>query len=168
MEDSDVLKEYRMISAYRRHKNLKDILVHTALNRDRQKKEALQVAQVDFIRLPFIFNPHSKTGINILQAFKPITKNAIYTIRCKACQKLYIGETKNKVILRIKQHIYKMRNGRGTSVLYEHFKIHGPHNIQGAGLESNQNWTTAQRRAAERKWIHRLKTITPNGLNEKY
>lgn len=64
--------------------------------------------------------------------------------------------------------MYIMNSGNGTSVLYMYFKLHGPHNLQSLGLESNYNWTTARRRATERKWIHLLKTIDPTGLNEKY
>lgn len=54
-----------------------------------------------------------------------------------------------------------MNSRNGTSVLYEHFKLHGQHNVQSKGLESNLNRTTVQRRAAERKWIYLLKTIEP-------
>lgn len=44
-----------------------------------------------------------------------------------------------------------MNSGNGTSVLYAHFKLHGQHNVQSTGLESNRDWTTVQRQAAERK-----------------
>lgn len=164
----DSLRECRLISAHRRNKNLKDILIHSDLNKNERREEALRGSAVAFISLPHIFNPHGQTGINPWQALKPTTSNAVYAIRCRACHRLYVGETKNKIEDRIKQHFYKINNGSGTSVLYTHFKLHGQHNVQSMGLESNRNWTTGQRRAAERKWIHLLKTIDPSGLNEKY
>ena len=134
----------RMISAYRRNKNLKDYLVHTSFN-PKPKKEALQAADINFINLPFLFNSHSRAGVRLWQALKPTTSNTIYVIRCRACHKLYIGETKNSIILRIKQHKYIMERGNGTTVLYSHFKLHGPQNIQSLGLESNREWSTARR-----------------------
>ena len=35
-----------------------------------------------------------------------------------------------------------------------------------AGLENKTGWLTARRLAAERRWITKLKTQVPNGLNE--
>ena len=138
------------------------------MNQNTCTEEVLRGSAVGFISLPHIFNPYAQIGVNLWQALKPTTKNAVYAIRCKACHKLYVGETRNALNDRIKQHFIKMNNGSGTSVLYAHFKLHGQHNVQSMGLESSKYWTTGQRRAAERKWIHLLKTIDPTGLNEKY
>jgi len=41
-----------VISAFRRNKNLKDILVHTDLNKKETGREALRVSGIGFIRLP--------------------------------------------------------------------------------------------------------------------
>ena len=164
----DVLRNCRMISAYRRNKNLKDILIHTNLNKNNDPREALRGSDVGFMSLPHIFNPYSRVGFNPGQALQHTTINVVYAIRCRAGHKLYVGETRNALYLRIKQHQYVLNKGDGTTVLYAHFKLHGSENVQSMGLESNKAWTTAQRRAAERKWIHLLKTIDPTGLNEKY
>ncbi|KAF3834512.1 hypothetical protein F7725_027070 [Dissostichus mawsoni] len=152
--DCDALRGCRLISAYRRNKNLKDLLVHTKL-----KDNSVRAREAPRM---------SELGANLGRALRPTTKNAVYAVRCRACHKLYVGETRHEISLRIKQHLYRINNGYGTSVLYLHFKLHGPENLQSLGLESSGSWTTAQRQAAERRWIHRLKTIDPTGLNEKY
>jgi len=41
-----------MISALRRNKNLKDILVHTKLNTDRTRKEALRGSEIGLVPSP--------------------------------------------------------------------------------------------------------------------
>ena len=167
-EHCAALEDSQVISAFRRNKNLKDILVHTALNKRGTRKEALRGSEIGFIRLPHIFNPLSKIGFNVEQVLLPTASNVIYAVRCGACHKLYVGETGNQLQLRIKQHFYMINSGNGTSVLYAHFKLHGSHVLQSVGLEGNGRWTTAQRQAAERRWIRRLGTIDPHGLNEKY
>ncbi|TNN54596.1 hypothetical protein EYF80_035226 [Liparis tanakae] len=67
------------------------------------------------------------------------------------CRKLYVGETGNQLQLRVRQHLYMITSGKGTSVLYVHFKLHGPHSLQSLGLEGNRQWTRTQRQAAERR-----------------
>ncbi|KAF3858705.1 hypothetical protein F7725_011906 [Dissostichus mawsoni] len=141
--DCDVLRGCRLISAYRRNKNLKYLLVHTKLK-------------------------DNSLGANLGRALQPTTKNAVHAVRCRACHKLYVGETLHEISLRIKQHLYRINSGYGTSVLFLHFKLHGTENLQSLGLESSGSWITAQRRAAERRWIYCFKTIDPTGLNEKY
>ncbi|TNN87984.1 hypothetical protein EYF80_001948 [Liparis tanakae] len=139
----------RVISAFRRNKNLKDILVHTDLNKKETRKEALRVSGIGFIRLPHIFNPQSKIGFNVDQVLLPTASNVIYAVRCRTCRKLYVGETGNQLQLRVRQHLYMITSGKGTSVLYVHFKLHGPHSLQ--SLEGNRQWTRTQRQAAERR-----------------
>ncbi|KAI9541798.1 hypothetical protein NQZ68_027168 [Dissostichus eleginoides] len=118
--DCDALRPCRLISAYRRNKNLQDLLVQTNLNKSTKTREAPRVSEVDFIRLLHVFNPFSREGSNIRQVLTPNTKNAIYAIRCKACHRLYVGEMRNEI----------SRTGTGTSVSYNHFKLHGLQNVQ--------------------------------------
>ena len=161
-----MLRQCRLISAYRRNKNLKDLLVHTNFNKKTPNREAPRVSEVGLIRLPHIFNPFSRAGANLGQALTPNTKNAVHAVSCRACHRLYVGETQNEISLRIK-HIYKTNSSDDTSILYAHFKLHGADKVQSLGLESNRD-CTVQRQAGERRWIHLLKTIDPNGLNERY
>ncbi|TNN45617.1 hypothetical protein EYF80_044185 [Liparis tanakae] len=130
----------RVISAFRRNKNLKGILVHTDLNKKETGKEALRLSGIGFIRLPHIFNPQSRIGFNVDQVLLPTASNVIYAVRYRTCRKLYVGETGNQLQLRIRQHLYMITSGKGTSVLYVHFKLHGPHGLQSLGLESNRQW----------------------------
>ncbi|KAF3844514.1 hypothetical protein F7725_007677, partial [Dissostichus mawsoni] len=67
--DCDTLRECRLISAYRRNKNLKDLLVHTKLKDNRVRaREAPRISDVGLIRLLHIFYPFSKLGANLGRA----------------------------------------------------------------------------------------------------
>jgi len=79
------------------------------------------------------------------QVLLPAASNVIYAVRCRTCRKLYVGETGNQLQLRIRQYLYMINSGKGTSVLYVHFKLHGPHALQSLGLEGNRQWSRAQR-----------------------
>ncbi|KAF3860809.1 hypothetical protein F7725_001064 [Dissostichus mawsoni] len=91
--DSDALRQCQLISAFRRNKDLKDLLVHTNFNKKTPNREAPRVSKVGFIRLPHICNPFSRAGANLGQALTPNTKNAVYAVRCRACQRLCGGDT---------------------------------------------------------------------------
>ena len=89
-------------------------------------------------------------------------------IKCKICEILYVGQTKNTLAQRLKQHLYIIGRRHKSTHLYLHFQAHGVENLQIAGLESVGTWSTAQRLTAESRWIKKLGTTLPNGLNENY
>ena len=164
-ETLEDLGSFKLISAYRRNKNLKDKLVHSSLNK---KPKVSLTEQEHFHQDVYVGNRHSGRGVPIRKNINFKTYNVVYAIRCSSCQKLYIGESKYSMEIRFKQHRYQVRRGNKETVLYRHFALHGVSNMGIEGLESQKEWTKTQRQKAERTWIHLLRTIDPLGLNEKY
>ncbi|MGL5801829.1 MAG: GIY-YIG nuclease family protein, partial [Cetobacterium sp.] len=162
-ECSVKLAKFKSIMAYRKNKNLRDILVHAEIkNNDKYKREQTYLLQTKFLK-----NNYSGRGTPVEQVLDLDTDNVVYAIRCKECQKLYIGETKNKLVYRLRQHLYYIRQNKKGSILYDHFREHGCEKLQIQGVESKLEWTTQQRRKVERRWIKTLETLEPVGLNER-
>ena len=80
------LAPFKIIMAYRRNRNLKDLLVHTALN-----KTIRTVIDPYFTILKYISN--RRTGAPIWQTFSLFSCNVVYAIQCKHCKAIYVGET---------------------------------------------------------------------------
>ncbi|CAN9493189.1 unnamed protein product [Ophioblennius macclurei] len=162
-EVCEPLQNFKMITAYRRNRNLRDILVHSqfkALNRARMPTDARKAP-------PYLHNAHTGEGLPTKTNWSTTEANLIYVIECGHCNKLYIGETGNTIRVRMTQHYYLIRTKKGVSLLHKHFQEVGAHFINYRVVEQNHNWSTAQRRHQERTWIQRLRTISPLGLNEK-
>ena len=159
---SGLLEENKIISAYRRNKNLGDYLVHSKLKQTglpvKRKPEYFQERQT-------ITNRTTKAVHGITQKIQANTRNCVYIITCKTCGLQYVGETMNTIADRLNQHRYYINNGNKTSVIIQHFRIHGLQAMSVAGLEHNENWTQGQRRFAETQWISKLDTQFPGGLN---
>ena len=92
--------------------------------------------------------------------------NVVYAIQCKQCRIIYVGETGATIKQRLYQHVYHIQKGTNQKRLYIHFIHHHITNFSLSGLEINAGWSLAQRRAAERRWIFRLSSTAPLGLNE--
>lgn len=65
----------------------------------------------------------------------------------------YVGETQGSLKDRIAQHC-RIVGSSGSTVLYRHFIQHGKEHLQYRGLEINADWSRAQRKMAERRWIN--------------
>ena len=118
------------------------------------------------------------------QVGKCISSNVIYLASCSICNKGYVGETTNFLRTRINGHravYYKILVANG--ILYEHnndfendlslshhlFKSHNC--VQRADFNEFLKFTIIQHcspetiDSSEHRWIHRLKTLEPGGIN---
>lgn len=153
--------DFKIISAFRRNKNLKDVLVHASLGRERKDKLEKHYRAVSFLN-----NQHTNLGAPVQQTLGLRSSNLVYGIECGTCGKLYIGQTKNNLLQRLKQHLYLIDRTKKLTALYVHFRLHGSDKLLISGLESGVCWSDKQRVVRERHWIKTLKTVFPNGLNE--
>lgn len=165
LHQSGLLSNHNLILAYRKNKNLKDYLVRAKL---RAVQELYKANDKRLIRLKFVENTNSKKVYKIDQEFNWGTSNCIYMICCDKCNMKYIGETKNSISTRITQHKYNILNKKQTHTpLVAHFIMHGWDALKVAGIQSNTLWTESQRKIMEIKWINKLDTKEPRGLNSK-
>lgn len=160
-QETHFKEEWEVMPAYRRNKNLKDLLV-------RSKLPQLNKRNKKVIGHHLIKN-HS-TGDTYRRPANPLnTNNNIYLITCRKCQKQYVGQTKNSVKTRMQAHRHNILHGlKKDTYLVSHFQRHGITNMFTTSLEQNPNWTLEERLSKERIWIRKLNTIYPYGLNEKH
>lgn len=156
------LQNFRVLAAYRRNKNIKDMLVQASLKTERHDS-----LKSHFKTFKFITNKYTHLSAAVREVFQLDSSNLVYAIECKICNKIYIGQTKNTLRMRLKQHLYNIKNNTKTTVIYSHFKDHGSENLFIAGLEAGTGWSRNRRLWRENYWINQLNTVHPNGLNEK-
>lgn len=161
LSSSTSFQPYRLISAFRKNPNLRDILVTATLpstdtcGRLPKQRCIIRTATAGRVfRIPRRF-PHN-------------ISNCVYLLRCNCCQILYVGETRNSLKTRLTAHRQAIRNypSRQTHVT-AHFQRHGLINFHAMVLEHDPSWTIGQRRRREQCWIQRLGTVFPKGLNQK-
>lgn len=168
IEHQGLLKNSKIISAYRRNKNLNDYLVRAKLPSIQESRRKSIVMQ-NFVKLKYVQNRVNKRIFQIGQTFEPQICNCVYIIFCSECGKQYVGETENSISTRVTQHRYNIKNKKETEIpVVKHFILHGWSNVRVAGLQSNSSWTKQDRRKVERRWIYLLDTKEPSGLNVKY
>lgn len=156
----------RVLSAFRRNANLKDLLVFAKLPSLQVQKPPRSMAQ--FSRLKFIENSKEKTVLRVSQSFSMRSCNCVYVLFCVKCNLKYVGESKNSLATRLTQHRYNVRNKKELQTLVvQHFLLHGWDSLRMAGLQRSDIWTDWERRKVERRWIYLLGTKEPHGLNMK-
>lgn len=144
-----ILQDYRIVSAFQRHKNLKDILVTAAL-KPLHAKTRQQTGP--FVILTFVKIMITKIMYRINQQFTFQSKNCVYMIFCYKCGKQYIGETKNSISTRMWQHRYNIIHKKRLEMpIVKHFILHGMQAVRVSGIQGNVSWTDLDRKKAERR-----------------
>ena len=111
----------------------------------------------------------SKTNINCQ------TTNVIYLITCSHCGIQYVGQTKNKLLTRFNSHIFYINRNSDTTVA-RHFNrcpSHKPAMTDGLQISvlsfirspPDTKAGQSERDMEEKRWIHRLSSVVPRGLN---
>ena len=95
------LQKYKVTTAYRRNKNVRDILIKTAFG----KTQKSEVKNQKCINTSYLENPFSQQG----WSFSEDSSNLIYASQCSTCNKIYIGETGNTLRCRMYQHTYHIK-----------------------------------------------------------
>lgn len=95
-----------------------------------------------------------------------LTKGVIYAALCKKHNLICVGQTGKRLCDRFSKHRYDIKNRPDNSELAEHFhKNHSDGDMEVLILQSGLEKSKAQREYFEDKWICRLQTLQPTGIN---
>ncbi len=106
-------------------------MVHASL-----RNEKWHHNNIHFRSITYITNQYTDLGAPVWHTFQLDSSNLVYLIECKICGKLYVGQTKNKLVDRVRQHVYHIGRDIKTTEMYVHFRRHGTENLLIAGLET--------------------------------
>ena len=103
------------------------------------------------------------------------SSNLIYLITCQSCGIHYVGQTKNRLLTRFQGHYYDIKTKNDTTVA-RHFNrcpVDKPGLFDGIRITilsfmrnpPDSNMSQGERYLEEKRWMHRLASIVPKGLN---
>ena len=166
------------IIAYRRDRNLSDIIVHGKLNKVtknmtkeepkicEKKCDVCQIMRKD----KHIYNIDKTKQFYIKDNnYGCQMENLIYGIHCKTCDRyIYVGETERTLQERIKEHLADISHMRDKTVSH-HFngENHTRNDMTVQVLQQIYEKSSYYRRTIETKWVQRLNTLKPFGANVK-
>ena len=103
------------------------------------------------------------------------SENLIYLITCLSCGVQYVGQTRNRILTRFQGHLHDIKTKNDTTVARHFNKCTSPQtgqlsdfSISVLSFIHQQSHTLSSqltRDAEEKRWMHRLGTILPQGLN---
>ena len=157
--------------AYRRDKNLKDILVRARLKA--QSGSESGTVKCDRIRC-YTCNHVSSDKIVvgprgtfvIRESFSCVSSELIYAIECKKCGELYVGETSHRLGDRFVEHRRNVQNNVANNEIAAHFNQENHNGIQDMTIKGlkycSDTWT---RKIEEQRIISRLGCVLGQGMN---
>ena len=165
------------VLAFRKPKSLKDILVRadisprSAYNGQCQKCDSRRCMTCKNIQCTQKFSStHTGEKFIIYCNANCKTENIIYLLECAICGLQYIGETKQQLSKRLNGH-RSDANCKPDLPLSRHLRSTGHHDSFGklkvTIIDHNPKWDDKSRQERESFWIRKLKTLSPNGINEK-
>jgi hypothetical protein len=167
------------ILAYRRPRNLRDLLVRAEvppltdpISTTQQGTHTCHsnrcVVCKDHIQEGTTFASHVNNSSHKIRAnITCTTSNVVYLITCRVCGVQYVGETKNTLKKRFYGHRSTVNTQKLDTPVGQHFNLpnHSISDMILQGIESLGNRSDTVRASREKFWMKRLRTIQPHGLN---
>ena len=171
-----IFRPLRILCACRRDTNLRDSLVRSSFN-------DATAASVDRGTFPCgrtrgntcahtnasssIDNPGGR--ITVHDKYTCTSSNVVYLIRCRACGKVYIGETGRRLGDRFREHLRSTRLTDTDLPVGRHFASSG-HSVEDMSVSVIRSGfqSTLDRRRFEAKAIFQHRTLHPEGLNTDF
>ena len=174
-----------VVRGFRRPKNLRDLLVRARLTTPDAKKSSGTSKNANKCsrmncnycrslnksgRITCLLNDRSYiTRYNI----SCNSNNLIYCLLCNTCKKAYVGQTKRTIRERAGEHLTSIRKNKRHLVVGRHYNSaghKGVHDVSIFILEFSKTPPNAPnskqaRELLEDKWIFRLRSTVPLGLN---
>ena len=161
--------------AFRRPKNLKDLLVRASLTSRVHETSgnfrcgASRCKTCPILRTTNIFVSKAtgeRFAIKMHASCK--TNNIVYLIECRRCGLQYVGESGQPLHKRMNSHRYDITHGRiEESPVAAHFRSDGHSESDLSVCVIDRLWTedTIRRKNRESRWIRTLGTLSPRGMN---
>ena len=154
-------------------RHVKNTTLADIKNRSRKEQSAkCQVKRCQACTVFVDFTPINNTKVTQRDKINNCgTSNVVYLITCNACSVSYVGETGNQLRIRLNNHRSDIRHNNDTQVA-RHFNEAG-HSyadlritiLESGPFSDDTSLETIYRGNCESKWITRLKTRQPGGLN---
>jgi len=174
VKSDSLFKDTRVIVAYRNHKNLKQLLVKSKLEGDKQRffrgcgNFNCKTCRVHSFDCGKFSSSNRKTDYLIKDDMCCNSNNIIYLITCSKCNAQYVGETSRSLRDRLNQHRSAIRNKLNTPIgLHFNSPEHSLLDLKIVAIELIKNDTTEgkYRKSREKYWQNELQTNFPKGLN---
>ena len=163
------------ITAWRKCKSLKDILVKSTLTQNTScvnpgtfKCKIARCKMCNFILDKNTFTSSiSKETFSCKQSTSCITNNVIYLITCNQCLVQYVGQTGHNIQTRFRNHRYNIVHKNHSDTIGHHFNTphHSIQHMKVQIIEQLKTNSLQHRLSRENYWINTLKTLHPTGLN---
>ena len=158
--------------AFRRNQTLRDVLVHAQHSRNESETRAPQInaamLQKNMASSHTLTNEKTKVTVKTVEG-NATTRNVIYAAKCKKCKLIYVGYTTQQLNERFNIHRSDIVNHPERSELPRHFSENPTcefeRDLELHILQKNKTGFQAILEAEEDKWIIRLNTLAPNGMN---
>ena len=167
--------EHPPLIAFRRPRNLRDLLVRATLTTKPHESPGNYPCGVPrcktcpILRVTDEFSSHT-TGKVFKVNFRASCKssNVIYLITCRRCGLQYVGETGQPLHMRMNGHRYDIAHRRTEeSPVAEHFNsgVHEELDMTVMAIELARSRDACLRKIRESRWIRTLGTSSPSGMN---
>ena len=172
-----VYQNFKPTVAFRRPKNLRDYLTRSdfaVAEGDRYFSKSCNSSRCSHCNN--IDNACEFTSSNTGETFtlrqnvNCKTSHVIYLITCKRCKAQYVGQTKQPVSKRMNSHRFDIRSFMDPSwstYVATHFNSNNHDLTDFSFMPIDMKINDNDRLCKETFWVHKLKTMHPDGLNSK-